>query len=322
MQDTVSASMNKIKQAKDVIRKIPLLNRLAPQSQALEPPVNAKAAALVTGMTSLEEQAYFRNYAQNTYSGAGEIVDLGCWLGSTTIPLAQGMRNNKRAHGKFVHAYDQFKWQAWMNSSINKCSKQYNVGDSFLDEYVERTRDYSDIVKIYPGDITQIGWNGQPIEFLLVDLMKSWSLAEYVVKTFYPCLIPGKSVLLHQDFKHQYTSWIHLIQYKLRDYFSLEVDLSGSSSTAFRLIRPIDCDLSWLSDLMTFSDDEVSQAFQYSLSLVKHKSSNIAAAHVMYFIHLNRKPKARRLLNKYIDRGFSVTSDLARCQTLLESQNP
>jgi hypothetical protein len=65
-------------------------------------------------MLSLYERSYLQTYAENTYSGRGEVVDLGCWLGSSTIPLAVGLQHNSAIAAKEnrIHAYDIFIWQA------------------------------------------------------------------------------------------------------------------------------------------------------------------------------------------------------------------
>jgi hypothetical protein len=64
------------------------------------------------GMTTGTERAYFQWYAQYIYSGCGAIVDLGCWLGSTTIPLARGLKKNmiKSSSKDRIYAYDEFIW--------------------------------------------------------------------------------------------------------------------------------------------------------------------------------------------------------------------
>jgi hypothetical protein len=303
---------------KAIIKRIPFSTRFVGVVRGLRKTTGHK----VHGMTSSGEQNYFRHYAQDIYSGAGEIVDLGCWLGSTTIPLTQGLRKNQHMSmkEKRIHAYDLFVWEKWMDPHMRGCRKEYSPGENFLEEYKARTHNYSDLIKIYPGDLQQIGWIGKPIEFLLVDAMKSWKIAEYIVKHFYPCLLPGKSLLLHQDFKHYYTSWIHLIQYRLRDYFTFELDILNSSSVVFRLKKQIDCDLKWLADLKSFSNHDVDEAFDYSMSLTGGKPSNIAAAKVMYFAHLNRVPEAKKILSDFVQRGFSQESELAICKKVLAAK--
>jgi hypothetical protein len=245
---------------KSLVKQIPFSRRMVS---------SLRRRCTLHGMTSFEEQKYFRAYARESFSGEGEIVDLGCWLGSTTIPLVQGLRRNRNrgAAGKRVHAYDLFIWEEWMNPYIEGCTRHYSPGESFLEEYESRTHRYSDLITVYPGDLQQIGWDKKPIEFLLVDAMKSWDLAESIVEKFYCSLLPKRSVLVHQDFKHYYCSWIHLIQYKLRDYFCLEKDIANSGSVVFRLQRQIDCDLRWLKDLRSLDDREVSNAFEYSSAL-------------------------------------------------------
>jgi hypothetical protein len=300
---------------KAVVKRSPFAERLLWRVRRLLP------NALVFGMTCKEEQKYFRHYARTLYTGAGEIVDLGCWLGSTTIPLAQGLRRNPRGTGRHIHAYDLFVWQKWMDPFLPGCARNYRVGESFLDEFHARTRAYADRIKAHPGDLRRLGWNGGPIEFLLVDAMKNWELAAFVVAHFFPNLTPGSGLVVQQDFKHYYTSWVHPIQYRLRDYFSFKTDVPDSGSAAFRLRRPLDLDLGWLADLKGLPDQEIDEAFAWSLSLVEAPSRpNIAAAKVMHFIHLDRLADAKRALEGFIRQGFSLDSDLRICEKILAAR--
>lgn len=41
-------------------------------------------------MLTDREREYLRTFALKEYAGQGAIVDLGCWLGSSTIALATG----------------------------------------------------------------------------------------------------------------------------------------------------------------------------------------------------------------------------------------
>ncbi len=303
------------KRLKALVKRSPFAERLVWRVRRLLP------NGLVFGMTSKEEQKYFRHYAQALFTGSGEMVDLGCWLGSTTIPLAKGLVRNPRGAGRQIHAYDLFTWQKWMDPFLPGCAREYRVGESFLEEFHGRTHAYADRIKVYPGDLQQIGWNGAPIEFLLVDAMKSWELAASVVQHFFPKLIPGCGVLVHQDFKHYYTSWVHLIQHRLRDYFAFDTDVPDSGSAAFRVMKPLDLDLGWVADLRNFSDREIDAAFAWSLSLVGAPSApNIAAAKVMHFIHLDRPADAQRTLDDFTRQGFSMDSDLGVCWQLLAAQ--
>ena len=49
------------------------------------------------GMTSITERAYLQWFARHIFGDRGAIVELGCWLGSTTIPLALGLAGSSKA---------------------------------------------------------------------------------------------------------------------------------------------------------------------------------------------------------------------------------
>jgi len=224
----------------------------------------------ILGMTSIEEQTFLEEYARNEYSGKGEIVELGCWLGSASISLAKGLTANSHITEKSqrIHAYDSFIWVCSMELAVigSSLEGKYENGDSFFDEYSERIRSWSQFIQVYPGDLTEIGWDQGAIEFLFIDAMKSWSLAASIVKDFFPQLVPDISLVVHQDFAHHYTSWIHLIIYRLREYFS-PVEISWLyPSKAFRYIKPISNEVLQNSCAFdTFSKAEVEAAFDYSL---------------------------------------------------------
>src|SRR5262245_39335818 len=121
------------------------------------------------GMTAATEQAYFQWYAKHLYTGIGDIVDLGCWLGSTTIPLAMGLTENvnSKASLGYIHAYDNFIWADYMNAGVvgTPLEGRYRTGESFLEAFDERTAPWKDRIKAHPGDLRQIGWDGGKIEF-------------------------------------------------------------------------------------------------------------------------------------------------------------
>lgn len=260
------------------------------------------------GMTAIEEQIFLENYAKNDYSGQGEIVELGCWLGSSTISLAMGLEANLHVVEKNqrIHAYDIFVWSsaANMQNMITGTSLEgkYQDGDSFLDEYLNRISAWNQFIRVCSGDLTKIDWDGGAIEFLFIDAMKSWELANSILKNFFPHLIPGVSLVVHQDFAHSYTVWIHLIVYRLREYL-IPIDLPAVyPSKAFHYVKFIPDELLQCSySFDSFSEDEVEAAFNYSLAIVSPKmQSNILAAKVMYFIHIGNLERAKLELKQAI----------------------
>jgi hypothetical protein len=254
----------------------------------------------------MEEQLFLENYAQSEYSGRGEIVELGCWLGSSTISLAMGLEANSSVTNKSqrIHAYDIFIWYSMAGMQQNvvgtSLEEKYKDGDSFLDEYLERINLWNHLIRVYPGDLAEIGWQQGEIECLFIDAMKSWELTNSIVKNFFPYLIPGVSLVIHQDFAHYYTSWIHLIMYRFREYLVPIEHPFIYSSRAFRYVKPIPDELLQASySFDTFSETEVEAAFDYSIDITPKKMQpNIMAAKVMYFIYIRDFEKAKLEFNK------------------------
>ncbi len=277
----------------------------------------------LVGMTSRFEQDYFAEYGEKIYVGKGEIVDLGCWLGSTTIPLVTGLLKNPHftRSGRKVFAYDLFIWFDWMNDSTfgTDLAEKYAEGDNFVEEFKLRTKDFAEHIEICAGDLREIGWTGGEIEFLLVDAMKDWSLANAIVREFYPSLVPQESLILHQDFAHFFTPCIHLIQWLFREHFEFAGEVAKSPSVVFKYKSKIDEKLLQKTyGYDSFSDEEVDAAFEYSMSLVSaEKLPNVAAAKVMWFLHQNRLEKAKEAFEALLESGVKLEKDLINVKELL-----
>jgi hypothetical protein len=267
------------------------------------------------GMTTANEKAYLYWYGKHIFTGKGDIVDLGCWLGSTSISLAMGLeRNNRAKTNRLIYSYDEFIWRAYMDNGAKgtNLDGKYRHGDSFLDEFERRTYPWRQYIKACPGDLAQVGWSGGPIEFLLIDAMKSWDAASGVVQNFFPALVPGFSIIMHQDFAHWYTSWIHPIHYRFRDYFEPLYDVPSSGSMLFRLVRHIPSELvkqEWSPS--QFTKEEIDLAFAYSLDIVSSdKRPNIVAAKVMHFVQAGQLDRAKEEIDQARSSGYSFDSDL------------
>lgn len=296
--------MSTLQRLKSHLRKFPPLYRFGARLK------NLFMKKPIFGMTTFTEQEYFFRYGRDTYSGKGEVVDLGSWLGSTTIPLVRGCLKNPHfaTKGRKIYAYDMFIWSSWMNASVagSSLQGQYKEGDRFLDEFERRTKKFASHLEICEGDIVSLGWNGKPIEFLLIDAMKSWELANAIKAHFFKSLIPNVSVILHQDYAHYYTPWIHLMQFRLREYFSYLEEVANSTSVVFKYTSQLPEELLQKQySFADFSDEEVDEAFDYSFSFCsREKHSHIAAAKVMTYVHQNRAAKARETAERCLERGI------------------
>jgi len=260
------------------------------------------------GMTVKTEQTFCRHYARDRYTGQGEIVDLGCWMGATTITFSKGLRQNPRLRKeqiqKRIHSYDLFRWHRSMDANVQgtPLAGRFREGESFLSEFETRTAPYQEHYTVHPGDLNQHPWKGGSIEMLFVDAMKWTDTAQSILRTFYPHLIPGVSLVAHQDFAHFYTGWIHLIQYRLRDYFDFDSEVKRSCTVVFKLKRAIPQKLLEQDCTLEHADlAEINAAFDYSASLVStDKQEQIAAARAMAHVHRGELDLAEKVAMEFM----------------------
>jgi hypothetical protein len=280
----------------------------------------------LVGMTSKSEQDFCSRYGRELYTGVGEVVDLGCWLGSTTISLARGLRDNSAFIDKHrkVHAYDLFVWFDWMDESLagTDLVGRFAEGDSFLKEFERRVSDHLELIEIHAGDLTVIRWQEKPIEFLLVDAMKNWDLANAILRDFYPYLIPGKSMVMHQDFAFSPVPWIHVLQWKLREYFEVCQDVPASPSLVFKFTRAIPAELLTAGySYDSFSRQNVDETYEYFLDRVSPaKKPNVAAAKVTWFLEQDKVAEAAAAFDDLLRQGVSLSEDMLTVKDLVESR--
>ena len=66
---------------------------------------------------------------------------------------------------------------------------------------------------------------------LFLDVCKTSEVNAHIIKEFFPRLIPGHSVLLQQDFIHEWLPWIHVTMGLFEPYFQF-LGVVGESPTA------------------------------------------------------------------------------------------
>ena len=281
-----------------ILRKVLGVSKSAPKTPG----------GIELGMTVKTEQTFCRHYARDRFTGAGEIVDLGCWMGATTIAFSKGLKKNLKLQPeqklKRIHSYDLFKWHPTMdaNAKGTPLEGRYREGDSFLPEFETRTAYWKDHFTVHPGDLNAHAWDSRPIEMLFVDAMKAPDTAGAILRKFYPHLRPGLSVVAHQDFAHFFTGWIHLIQYRLREYFDFDSEVKRSCTVVFKLKSPIPAHLlDQDCDLKNASLEEIEAAFDYSASIVSiDKQEQIAAARAMSHLHRGEPDRAEKVARDFM----------------------
>lgn len=291
----LASSRKLIKQS---IRTIPgvqnLLNRWLPAF--------VKPGSL--GLTTAPERQYYFHIAANRVDGRGAVIDLGSWLGSTTAWLAQGLAANssEAVRHTTIEAYDLFTWSSDYDA-FSPRGFRFSHGESFLPLFRANVRPWLKQIRIHEGDLAQVTWKG-PVELILNDAAKSWRLAERIWLQFVTQLVEG-GFLIEQDFKHHYCPWLHLVHFRFRQHFTLDHDVAGGATTAFRLKQSIRHeDVAPAFSPKSYDADECDEAFAWAARLVDAAwRPVIQAAHAMHYVHLADSESARRVFEQIGQTG-------------------
>jgi hypothetical protein len=210
--------------------------------QAVELPVPATE---VKTMLSLEERRLLYWLTSSYYTGAGAIVDSGCFVGGSTVPLAEGLRSTGRA--AVIDVFDRFEVEPYMNDFYFK-DEGRAAGSSFLPVFEDNLRHLADLVAVHEGDLMNNPWPGGPIEILFIDLSKTWQLNDFIVDRFFPSLIAGRSIVVQQDFVFGGCPWVPLTMEYLSDYFE-PVGFAESGSVAYFCRQTVPGDIEPVSEI-------------------------------------------------------------------------
>ncbi len=189
----------------------------------------------VAGMITDHEQQALACFAKHIWdNGAARdavIVDGGCYLGASTVALAEGLRRSplgEERRAARIWSYDLFRTTPWMSEYYLKGSG-LKPGDSFQPLFEKNIAPYANYIAVHAGDIRHARVPSQPIAILFLDVLWSWDCANFVGRNFYPHLEPGRSLLIHQDFVYPFYPWVILSMGLLKDFFSFAYNVQYSS---------------------------------------------------------------------------------------------
>jgi SAM-dependent methyltransferase len=199
------------------------------------------SCANVPTMLIPDELRLLNYLADECYTGEGAIVDAGCFLGGSTLALADGLRRNLRrrrcVEEKLIHSYDRFEIEDWTLDRYFSGSAQ--AGDSFRPLFDRNIAPYAGLVEVRAGDVCSWPWSAGPLEILFIDIAKHWKVCDWVTWQFFPWLIPGKSLVIQQDYLyHHWVAWLHITMEFYSDYFEYVCD-TGVNSAVFRNTKRI-----------------------------------------------------------------------------------
>jgi SAM-dependent methyltransferase len=193
-------------------------------------PVPAACADIPT-MLVPDELRLLHHLAENYASGSGAIVDAGPFLGGSTVALAAGLRRNHNRGERLIHSFDRFEVEEYTRGVYFPESTP--AGTSFREQFDRIIAPHAELIEVHAGDICEQSWNNEPIEILFIDVAKHWKVCDWVTWQFFPHLIPGRSLVVQQDYLyHHWVGWLHVTMEYYADCFEYVCD-TGVNSVVF-----------------------------------------------------------------------------------------
>ena len=188
-------------------------------------------ALAVPSMLSYEERALLHWAAREGCGAAGQVIDAGCFLGGSTLSLATGLSRSAKdpedAHR--VHSFDLFVVGGERERVYFESDFPFEVGADIRPLFEANVAPVRSLVEVHHGDVLNTTWPGEPVATLFIDIAKSWSTNDHVVRQFLPALVPG-SVVIQQDLVHWGHPWCALTMESLMDHVEYLGHVSYSSA--------------------------------------------------------------------------------------------
>jgi len=206
-------------------------------------------------MISPEETQYLWWLTATEWRDAGHIVEIGPWLGGSTVCLAEGMRARLTPPAHRLHTVDNFVWRSFM---AERADLGLRPGESFEAAFRANVEPYADLIEVerawlpderiegdaWAEDVRGDGnagalfrWDGAPIELAFVDGAKSWTAFAHLMRELGPSLAEG-SLLVLQDYKYWGSYWVPMLAELQADRLEL-VHVLPHNTVGFRVTRDL-----------------------------------------------------------------------------------
>lgn len=164
----------------------------------------------IPGMLAQEDIQYY-HYISRYYTGQGEVVELGPWLGLSTHHLMVSLSDNPAFHGRSIHVFDDFIWRSgWMDQYVKEEDRVLGNHQDFSAMFNKYASRIAGKLRIYKAKVAHCDgnehvpvaeWDGKPIELIVVDCGRTLAANQGWYDIFSPAFIPGKTLVVMQDWR-------------------------------------------------------------------------------------------------------------------------
>jgi hypothetical protein len=164
------------------------------------------------------EESRLYHWLGRTVPVDGAVVDLGAYAGGSAARLLSGLELSGRAY--HLHAYDHFRSSRafWEKFLPDEPVPDHDDAD-ILPLARRHLAPWAGHVTLHRGEIGGMRWTDGPVSILAVDAAKGAAVADHVAAEFFPALVPGRSVVVQQDYLISVQPWLCAQMVMLADCF-------------------------------------------------------------------------------------------------------
>ena len=248
------------------------------------------------GLISERERGLLYWLARHHFTGEGSIIDAGVFFGASTRAFAAGLRENQRALDRIppgrkpITSYDLGLFVEGMRKYIVRDEFRKILGDwtpqegdSFEAMLRALLADDEDLFDLRIGNLIETARADGPIEIAFFDCLKRPQVDWATFSAFAPHYVPGRTIVIQQDYFFAEGSHHRLRQESLADCFHYVGQIA--TTAVFRLVRPIPAALFERDALQDLSLADELRLFEQAAARSEIPKSKLAvrlsaAAHV------------------------------------------
>lgn len=191
--------------------------------------VRCPESSAIPTMITPEEMHYLYWLTSELWSGGGDVVEVGPWLGGSSWQLAAGMATNPRAEpDRRLHVIDNFRWRPFM---ADRAALDLAPDASFRQFFEQNLARWGELVVVHEAalpdddsarladpdgvrtsddDVAIFSADSLPgrLSIVFVDGAKSWQALRHLFEQLLPRCVPGETVLVMQDFQNWLAYWV------------------------------------------------------------------------------------------------------------------
>ncbi|MFH0945238.1 MAG: class I SAM-dependent methyltransferase [Planctomycetota bacterium] len=223
----------------------------------------------VPGAIAPSEERYLYWLVRETYLGEGAVVEVGSWLGRSSLRLAAGLRD--AGSGGTLYCFDRFRWYRPVPGYPEMRPGADTSG--LVREAVSAV--HADVV-ICKTEIKDLRWRHGPVEILFLDAPKAHGTFLRCLQEFGPRLTPGVSFIASQDFAFPSAFAQVLCLGRLGAELEMVHATGNLAGFAVRKKLPAGRKLRRLLDLRAFGAEESLRIWQASLDRLESETARTA----------------------------------------------